>query len=608
MGKKPMMRFIVALASLLALGAAAGWADPPSQVGRLSLISGEVSFHPGSLDEWAPATLNYPLSAGDHLWTDSGARAEVQLLSAAVRLNSGTEFSFLGLDDQRVQVRLSEGSLNVNLRSVDEGMAFEIDTPNAAISLQEPGRYRIDVLPAGETTVTARSGTAQVSAGGDSFDVPAGQSTVVSGADSVAYYVTEAASPDEWDAWCAERDRRGERVSVNPYVSREMIGAEDLSDNGTWIVASGFGPAWAPANVPAGWAPYRYGHWSWVEPWGWTWIDDMAWGFAPFHYGRWAFLNARWVWVPGAAVARPVYAPALVVFVGGEGWTPAAGAGIGWFPLGPREVYVPPYRVSPAYVQRINVAHVSNFNQQAIERYDPNHAIYVNRTAPQGVTFVTRDVFVQSRPAGGSFLHVSPTEITRAPIGMTAAVAPQRESIIAQPLPQRNPVPQPLPSVMTRRVYSRTAPPPPQVPFSERQQVLRENPGRPIDPDTYSRMQRNQRVATPPVTVVRPIQPQRLAPGGPQRVITPPPDDQQKRPLAPAPAGPRQQPQAPGGGDQPRVLRPAPAQQVQPPANADQPRANMPAQAPPQQQTPASREKGKPIKRQPDDQQGPDDQ
>ena len=132
-----------------------------------------------------------------------------------------------------------------------------------------------------------------------------------------------------------------------------MIGADDLADNGTWIVAEGYGSAWAPSRVPVGWAPYRFGHWAWVEPWGWTWIDDMPWGFAPFHYGRWTYWNTRWVWIPGTVVARPVYAPALVVFVGGAGWSPAAGEGIGWFPLGPREVYVPPYRVSTAYVQRI---------------------------------------------------------------------------------------------------------------------------------------------------------------------------------------------------------------------------------------------------------------
>ena len=107
------------------------------------------------------------------------------------------------------------------------------------------------------------------------------------------------------------------------YVPRAMIGVEDLDDNGTWSIVAAYGTVWVP-RVPAGWAPYRFGHWAWIEPWGWTWIDDAPWGFAPFHYGRWAFVGDRWVWIPGAIVARPVYAPALVVFVGGNGWSVSA--------------------------------------------------------------------------------------------------------------------------------------------------------------------------------------------------------------------------------------------------------------------------------------------
>jgi len=37
------------------------------------------------------------------------------------------------------------------------------------------------------------------------------------------------------------------------------------------------------------WAPYREGHWAWIEPWGWTWVDDASFGFVTSHYGRWAF-------------------------------------------------------------------------------------------------------------------------------------------------------------------------------------------------------------------------------------------------------------------------------------------------------------------------------
>ena len=167
-------RFVLALVAGAILCASSAWADPPSQVGRLSLISGSVSFQPGNLDEWAPATLNYPLSEGDHLWTDAGARAEVQLFSSAIRLNSNTEFSFLNLDDETVQVRLTQGSLNISVRALDEGTAFEIDTPNATVSVLAAGSYRVDVGPTGDTSVTVRSGDTEVTAGENAYDVPGG--------------------------------------------------------------------------------------------------------------------------------------------------------------------------------------------------------------------------------------------------------------------------------------------------------------------------------------------------------------------------------------------------------------------------------------------------
>jgi hypothetical protein len=75
-------------------------------------------------------------------------------------------------------------------------------------------------------------------------------------------------------------------------------------------------PVWTPSTVRSDWAPYRYGRWAWVRPWGWTWVDDAPWGFAPFHYGRWVSWRGRWGWVPGSYVARPVFAPALVAWLG----------------------------------------------------------------------------------------------------------------------------------------------------------------------------------------------------------------------------------------------------------------------------------------------------
>src|SRR5690606_5989093 len=122
---------------------------------------------------------------------------------------------------------------------------------------------------------------------------------------------------DEFESWANERDQRAERAQSARYVSNDVIGYEDLDDNGEWVSEPGYGHVWRPLHVASDWAPYRYGQWSWISPWGWTWIDDARWGFAPFHYGRWAQLRQRWYWVPGPRHLRPVYAPALV------GWTGA---------------------------------------------------------------------------------------------------------------------------------------------------------------------------------------------------------------------------------------------------------------------------------------------
>src|SRR6202034_1620350 len=134
-----------------------------------------------------------------------------------------------------------------------------------------------------------------------------------------------------------------QRASSYQYVSPDMIGAADLDDYGDWQPAhhdnQGYGAVVDPRGVPAGWTPYSYGHWAWIAPWGWTWVEAEPWGFAPFHYGRWARFGNRWGWSPGPRVRRPVYAPALVMFVGGAGVT-------AWFPLGPHEHYEPWYHAS----------------------------------------------------------------------------------------------------------------------------------------------------------------------------------------------------------------------------------------------------------------------
>src|SRR5258708_18911064 len=145
--------------------AAAGIAaaqDPPTLVGRLNHVEGSVSFQPGGVNDWVPATINRPLTAGDQIYAAAGARAEIHVPGTAFRLGSQTAFEFMNLDDRNVQVRLSEGTLNLHVRRLDRNQNLEIDTPNLALSIDRPGDYRIDANPdTSETYVTVRNGDAQ---------------------------------------------------------------------------------------------------------------------------------------------------------------------------------------------------------------------------------------------------------------------------------------------------------------------------------------------------------------------------------------------------------------------------------------------------------------
>jgi hypothetical protein len=299
--------------------ALAGWAhaDPPSRVARLAYTSGGVSFSPGGENDWVRATVNRPLITGDRLWADAAARAELQLGDAAIRLAPFTSMTLLDLDDRALQVQLAQGTLNLRVLRLDRGHSFEIDTPNLAYSIRRAGSYRIDVDADGDaTTVTVRSGEAEVYGQGRAFVVRSGQSLRFfgTGLDDYDSLVPQAA--DEFERWAVTRDRRWEGSRSARYVSRDLIGYEDLDQYGSWRNVAGYGNVWTPSRVAADWAPYRDGHWAWVEPWGWTWVDDAPWGFAPSHYGRWARIGGAWGWVPGPVAASAVYAPALVVFVG----------------------------------------------------------------------------------------------------------------------------------------------------------------------------------------------------------------------------------------------------------------------------------------------------
>ncbi len=471
------------LVSSIALIAGIAHADPSYRVGRLALVGGTVSFSPAGESEWVHAGLNRPLVTGDRLWTDNGGRAEVQIDGSALRLAPLSSVTVLNIDDRIAQFQLSQGTLNLRVWRLAPSQQIEIDTPNIAVVIREPGNYRIEVNPREVSTeLLVREGRASAYGEGRAFRVGTARGYRFYDTRLADFDVAEPRALGEFDRWAAARDVRYKRSTSSRYVSRDLIGFEDLDEFGTWRNVPDYGNAWFPSRVPAGWAPYRDGHWAWVEPWGWTWMDEQPWGFASSHYGRWAYVQERWAWVPGPVSARPVYAPALVAFVGGGGTRGASGPAqtMAWFPLAPREVYRPAYSVSRDYFGRLNTSNTTVNVTQVYTQYNvtTTNVTYVNRQAPNAVMAVPTQVFVQARPVAREAVRLQPETLAAAAIMAMAALAPQRSSVLSTPSTAQRP-PE---GSGNRQVVAQTAPPPPPRAVTGRLEELARQPGKPAEP------------------------------------------------------------------------------------------------------------------------------
>ncbi len=515
----------VVLCILPAAAATADEGDPPTRVARLAYAEGAVSLQPAGTDEWVAAPLNRPLTTGDSLWSDVDGRAELQLDGSVLRVAAGTSMAFLNLDDHVTQIQLSSGTLLVRVRRLDDSETYEIDTPNLAFTILRPGLYRLSVDAAGNTTaIGVRAGQGEVTGAGSAYPVYANEYDTFSGSDGLAE-VTRTYGPDQdaFEAWSAGRDQRWQHSGAARYVSADIVGVDDLDDAGSWNSTPEYGTVWFPRGVAPDWAPYHSGYWAYVAPWGYTWVDEQPWGFAPFHYGRWIFVRGAWGWVPappqadGTAYVRPVYAPALVAWVG-------IGAGVAWFALGPREVYVPSYAVSRNYVDQVNVSNTSvnttivnnTYNTTIINNKTVNvtNVTYVNRAAPGAVTVITAHAFTSAQPVARNVVLVDTHSLAAAPVrALTPADVPTKQAVLGS---ARAAAVKPPAAVLARAVVARTAPPPPPPPIEQRLQAIKNNAGRPLSAADVRSIPRSpaQRVAAvkiaPPATpaaaraVVRP--------------------------------------------------------------------------------------------------------
>jgi len=420
---------VTSLVGFLLSGAAL--AQVPDRVGRIAYLSGDVQFYSESAQAWVPAQLNAPVSSRNSLYTGSGGRAEIRFGSTAVALDAQTQLDIQLLDDSSFKAGVTRGSVSLRVPRIEDGESYEVMAPAATYSVLQPGRFRVDATDRG-SSVTVLAGLVNAAvAGGGSVMVETGQA--LSAADGG--FVRSAARSTALDSWVVQRDGAYRASQSARYVSPNMTGYEDLDANGRWASDPDYGTLWYPTTyVSAGWVPYRDGHWAYVPPWGWTWIDDAPWGFAPFHYGRWVLVGSRWGWMPGVYVRRPVYAPALVGFIGGStasgvaisifiGSQPA----VGWYPLPPWERYQPSYVHRSAQVQVINNFNISTPPANAWRTVD-NRRLSVNQV--QGATVVPHAAFVDSRPVRRAVMSV-PAPVLAAPLVAASPVVAPRSAILA---------------------------------------------------------------------------------------------------------------------------------------------------------------------------------
>jgi hypothetical protein len=424
----------VLVAGLIGFGAAAqAQSDPPGRVGRLAFTEGTVSFHDDQETGWSPAVVNTPLTSGDAIWTEPNARSELSIAGTRIRMDNGTQLDMLAIDDIQTRLQIDRGRIDIKTFTLDTHTPYQIVTPRGTITLRQQGDYYVEAGTTEDATrLGVRSGAAQIeSLNGQVLAVRAGEVGEIYGDVGTPQLRTVNSAPPPPAPYWAVRDRQ---VSYDPpaqYLSSGVTGYEDLNAYGSWSNDSQYGNVWSPRSVPSGWQPYRTGHWSNVRPWGWTWIDDQPWGYAPYHYGRWANSNNRWVWVPPQRDVQPVYAPALVAFIGGIELAVTLGSQnnspVGWFPLGPRETYVPSYSTNRDYYNRINQSaqvqpQVLDSRWQAAQRREAFVAGQNSVLANQRfATVVPADVFVRSQPVARATLQVSAAQLAAAPVAPVAA-------------------------------------------------------------------------------------------------------------------------------------------------------------------------------------------
>jgi hypothetical protein len=550
---------------------------------RISFAEGQVSFWRPGAEDWAPARVNMPLAPGDELYTGDGANVELQTGSRDfIRGGEGTELGIVNQQPDYLQVKVTAGRASLDLRTLPVGSTVELDTPNAAFTIERGGYYRVEIDGDATHFITRRGGRATViPSGGPARSISPSEDVVVRGASNPTIETYVAPEPDDWDRWNYARTEHALEAVSSRYVSPDVYGTDTLDSYGSWREVPTYGSVWVPDGIASGWAPYSTGSWVWDPYYGWTWVDDAPWGWAPFHYGRWVFINGFWAWAPGPAVVRPVYAPALVSFFF-IGHDVAVRVGIGspsvcWVALGWGEPLIPwwgrrgfigrpwwggwggPRIVNNVVISRTTVINVSNITFQ-------------NTTISNAVVAVRADGFGRGHVRAARLERTLPLR----ELSASRELVPVRGELPVKPVPRSlvsdtGATVRPPQSVRSRSVVATRPAREPTLPWRSDLSQERRVGGAP-----------QARIVSPPkqpAVLPRPSFGTESGPERPRPSISPRPEE--IRAIRPQPAAPQER-------GAPAAVERGPIRQAAPPSAVTRPEASVPHAA----QVPESRARG----------------
>ena len=470
--------------------------NPPSRAGMIASVKGTVRFAPSGADtEGGEVTQNATVTSGNHFWTTDDSTLRIEIGATTIYLGARTKIAFINLSDTGVAIALHQGDLYIQVKDLPATETFEIAGRGAQFRLMTAGTYRMRAEESTlSTELNVRAGSANLlGVPGAPLLVLPRQLGRVQGNNGRVVSGTE---PDQFETSCNLPDPPPAETPIP--IPATITGASQVRSTGRVIQDPELGSVWQPTDVSTTWAPYQDGKWAFVEPWGWTWVDNASWGFAPFHYGRWTHRNYGWAWIPPAGDA--VYAPALVAFVDNrnEGFELGAGSpAVAWFALGPGEVYTPAYSADAVYWSRVNRSNTVIKGRVDFEKISTKggggistggfHQKYSNQNIPSAVTAVTPASFTSGESIRAKRISVSAKDAHSAKVvGMTAVVTPTRESYFqSAAIRPRGPE-----SRMDQPVVFGGPTPGTPLSFAQKQNALSVNGGRPLGTATLDAIRR----------------------------------------------------------------------------------------------------------------------